>query len=272
MTSSPADRKIVLVTGSSSGIGKACCEQLGKHAIVYGASRTGTHCGAWTYLRMDVTDSGSIGTAIDSIMSAHGRIDALIHCAGSSLTGPVEETGEDEALAQFDTNYFGTLRVLRHVLPVMRRQNSGTIVVIGSIGGIIALPFQAHYSATKFALDGLVEALRHEVRPFNIHACILHPGNFRTALNENRVRAGHVTPLSPYSAAFERAADFYAREEIDAPSPEAVARRAERIILARARPRVRYIVGSPLERLGVLAKRVLPSALFERVTRLFYFP
>lgn len=271
MTSSLPNGKIILVTGSSSGIGKACCEQLSKSSIVYGASRTETHSDAWTYLRIDITSSESISAAIEAIISAHGRLDALIHCAGSSLAGPIEETSEDEALVQFNTNYFGTLRMLRNVLPIMRAQNSGTIIIIGSIGGIIALPFQAHYSATKFALDGMVTALRTEVRPFNIHACVLHPGNFKTALNENRTRAKSVAPHSPYLAAFERAANFYASEEISAPSPAIVARKVEQI-LTQARPRVRYIVGSPLERLGVFAKRALPSSLFELAIRLFYFP
>ena len=117
----------------------------------------------------------------------------------------------------------------------------------------------------------MVTAMRTEVRPFNMHACVLHPGNFQTALNENRTRAKSVAPHSPYLAAFERAANFYASEEISAPSPAIVARKVGQI-LTQARPRVRYIFGSPLERLGVFAKRALPSSLFELAIRLFYFP
>jgi NAD(P)-dependent dehydrogenase (short-subunit alcohol dehydrogenase family) len=220
---------------------------------------------------MDITDEASVREAVNSIILRHDRIDAVVHCAGSSLTGSVEETTQAEALQQFDTNYFGTVRVLRAVLPIMRRQGSGKLVVIGSIGGLIGLPFQAHYSATKFALDGMVEAFRQEVRPFNIYVSVLHPGNFKTALNEHRIRPQNVAPDSPYKTACERAAKFYADEEIDARSPVIVARKVERI-LNQKRPRVRYLVGTWLELLGVLGKRILPSALFDLVVRLFYFP
>lgn len=270
MNASSANRQVMLVTGGSSGIGKACCDRLSIDHIVYGASRSNAASGEWTYLRMDITDPASVNEAVASIMSDHGRIDAVVHCAGSSIIGSVEETTPTEALSQFGTNYFGTVHVLQAVLPIMRRQGGGRIVIVGSIAGLIGLPFQAHYSATKSALDGMIEALRHEVRPFNIHVSLLHPGNFRTSLNDNRVRA-KIRPDSPYRSAFERAATFYADEEINASSPTPVAVKVEKILNQR-RPKVRYLIGSPLEQLGVLAKRLLPSAIFELVTRIFYFP
>ena len=218
---------------------------------------------------MDITEESSVNEAVASIMSRHSRIDAVVHCAGSSLTGAFEETGEAEALHQFNTNYFGTVRVIRAVLPIMRRQRSGKIVVIGSIGGLIGLPFQAHYSATKFALDGMVEALRSEVLPFNIYVSLLHPGNFRTALNENRIHAESFIP--DYNLACEKAAKFYADEETHARPPKLVARKVEKI-LKQKRPQLRYLIGTPLELLGAFGKRILPSAIFETVIRLFYFP
>ena len=270
MNNASTNKEIVLVTGGSSGIGKACCDQLSSTRIVYGASRTKTTSDGWTYLKMDVADEGSVREAVGSIMSSHGRIDAVVHCAGLSLTGSVEETTEAEALRQFDTNYFGTVRVLRAVLPIMRRQGAGKIIVIGSIGGLISLPFQAHYSATKFALDGMVEALRNEVLPFNIYVSLLHPGNFKTALNENRIHA-HVASNSSYSQACGQAAKFYAEEEINARSPVLVARKVEKM-LKQNQPRLRYLIGSPLELLGVLGKRFLPSSIFNFAFRLFYLP
>lgn len=262
---------IVLVTGSSSGIGRACCEHLSTTRVVYGVSRTNTSSDGWTYLKMDITDGVSISEAIDLIMFRHNRIDAVIHCAGSSLTGAVEETSEAEAFRQFDTNYFGTVRVLQAVLPIMRRQGSGKLLVIGSIAGLIGLPFQAHYSATKFALDGMLEALRHELLPFNVYVSVLHPGNFKTALNENRTRAQNADAKSPYKLANERAARFYADEEINGRSPGLVAMKVERI-LSQKRPRLRYLIGSPLELLGVVGKRLLPSPVFELLFRVIYLP
>jgi short-subunit dehydrogenase len=153
----------------------------------------------------------------------------------------------------------------------MRRQGSGTLVVIGSIAGLIGLPFQAHYSATKFALDGMAEALRQEVLPFGVYVSLLHPGNFKTALNENRIHAETFAPDAPYGLASDRAAEFYADEEINARPPSVVALKVGKI-LNKKRPRLRYLIGTPLELLGVLGKRILPSAIFDMLFRLFYLP
>jgi NAD(P)-dependent dehydrogenase (short-subunit alcohol dehydrogenase family) len=261
--------EVVLVTGSSSGIGAACCERLSRNRRVWGASRTGTDSERWSYVKMDVTDDDSVEAAVDSIVRRDGRIDAVVHCAGLSLSGPVEETTCDETLRQFETNYFGTVRILRAVLPVMRRQGCGRIVVIGSIAGLIGLPYAGHYSATKFAVDGLMEALRHEVLPFGIYVSVVHPGDFNTRAGDYRIYRKNAG--SEYVSAFEQAAAFYAASEKRARHPDVVARKIE-AILARRRPRLRYVVGTPLEVLGVWAKRVLPADLFAYFFRRFYLP
>jgi NAD(P)-dependent dehydrogenase (short-subunit alcohol dehydrogenase family) len=136
---------------------------------------------------MDVTDEASVQRAIDAVMAQEGRIDALVHCAGVSLAGAVEDATVEEGKHQFDTNYFGAVRVLRAVLPVMRRQRSGRVLVIGSIAGLIGLPFLGHYSASKFALDGLIQAMRFEVAPFGIEVCLVHPGDYCTAISANQI-------------------------------------------------------------------------------------
>lgn len=265
-----ARRKIILVTGCSSGIGNACCELLSADNLVVGASRRTMQSDRWAYIPMDITDDASVKSGINVILSRYGRIDAVVHCAGASLAGPVEETTMSEARAQFETNYFGPIRILKAVLPVMRTQRAGKIVFIGSIGGLIGLPFQAHYSATKFALDGMIEALRNEVLPFGIFITVLHPGNFRTALNDNRSFAQTVDDQSAYSSASQKAASFYADEEHAAPPPAPVASKVKNI-LRRQRPRRQYLVGSPLELMGVFAKRFLPSSLFDFLIRAVYF-
>jgi len=264
-------RSVILVTGSSSGIGRACCDLLGVNAIVYGASRSKTSSERWTYVPMDVTDDASVDNAVQIILSQHGRIDAVVHCAGISSTGSVEDTTVAEALAQFDTNYFGTLRVLRAVLPAMRNQSYGKIVIIGSIGGLIGLPFQAHYSGTKFALDGMVEAMRNELLPFNIFVSVLHPGNFKTASNDYRVFAKNVAAGSAYHTACDKAARFYADQELSARAPNLVASKVDNI-LHHKHPQRQYLIGTPLELVGVFAKRLLPSPLFDHLIRFFYFP
>ena len=264
--------QVVLVTGCSSGIGKEICEELGTAGMrVYGASRSTCTPRLWTYQSMDVTDEAAVLAVVDEIVRREGRIDAVVTCAGISLAGSVEDTSLAEAQRQLDTNFYGTVRVIRAVLPIMRKQRSGKLVVIGSIGGLIGLPYIAYYSAAKFALDGLVEALRTEVEPFGIQATIVHPGDFDTQLGVNRTYSAQAQTQSAYRDAFEKRCAFYAAQENKAPPPKAVAHKVKKILLLRSLP-VRVIVGSPLEKLGVLAKALLPSRIFELVLRIAYAP
>jgi NAD(P)-dependent dehydrogenase (short-subunit alcohol dehydrogenase family) len=272
MKHSPRNQ-VVLVTGSSSGIGKACCERLAgwAGAKVYGASRKGTASDRWTYLRMNVTDDASVADGVAEVVRREGRLDAIVHCAGSSLAGPIEDTTIDEAQAQLDINFFGAVRMLRAALPVMRQQSSGKIVLIGSIGGLIGLPFLAHYSASKFALDGLVEALRAEILPFGVQACVVHPGDFNTELGTNRISCAGTQASSPYFERFQKAVAFYLAAERNGGEPDVVARRVESL-LARRRLPARAVVGNPLEVAGVWAKALLPSRGFEYVFRKAHSP
>ena len=186
-------KKVVLITGASSGIGKTCADYL--EALghkVYGASRSLGHKSSseviteeirgkgWIRVGMDVTNEKSVEQGVAHILKAEGRLDAVINSAGYGISGSVEDTAIEEAYSQFETNFFGVLRVCRAVLPIMRKQKSGCIINMSSIAGIISLPFQGLYCASKFALEGMTEALRLEVKPFGIHVVLIEPGNFRT--------------------------------------------------------------------------------------------
>jgi NAD(P)-dependent dehydrogenase (short-subunit alcohol dehydrogenase family) len=268
----PADKRpdVVLVTGSSSGIGRACCDRLakgGRH--VYGASRKAGESAPWTYVAMDVTDDASVERAIAEVMRREGRIDALVHCSGVSLAGSFEDTTIEEAKRQFETNFFGAIRVMRAVLPIMRKQGRGKILVIGSIGGLIGLPYIGYYSASKFALDGLVEALRMEVAPFGIEATVVHPGDFNTAISANQVLCGRSGVDSPYHAVCHRTIEIYDAAVRRARPADVVARRIERLLSRRRLP-VRSVLGTPSEVLGVWLKSALPSRGFEYLFRKSY--
>jgi NAD(P)-dependent dehydrogenase (short-subunit alcohol dehydrogenase family) len=264
--------KVVLVTGCSSGVGKAICDRLAESGTtVYGGSRTACPSHGWTYLPLDVTEESSAHAAVAEVVRRESRLDALIACAGVGLAGSVEDTAEDEAKQHFDTNFFGTARMIRCVLPVMRKQSSGRIVVIGSIGGLIGLPFVPYYSASKFALDGLVEALRGEIAPFGIEATIVHPGDLNTAFGAKRVSARSAGGQSAYQGRFQGTLAFYATQENNASPPHALAQKVERLLSKRALP-ARVIVGTPLEKLGVSGKRYLPSRGFEYLLRKAYAP
>ncbi len=199
--------RVVLVTGASSGIGRACAEFLaGRGYRVYGGSRRLVAGSVVESISMDVGDDASVHAAVSTILAREGRIDILVNNAGIAIAGAVEDTSVEEARDQFDVNFFGVLRVCRAVLPAMREQGAGYIVNIGSIGGLIAIPFQGFYSASKFALEGLSESLRLEVRQFGVHVVLIEPGDHRTGLTDNRRRTAesginpHLSRPIPYRA------------------------------------------------------------------------
>jgi len=255
----------MLVTGASSGIGEACAVHFhNRDWRVYGASRNIQSAGSHPFaiLPMDVTSDVSVAEGVRQIFEQEGRIDAVINSAGISIVGAVEDTTIAEAKAQFETNFFGIVRVCRAVLPIMRCQRSGAFVIIGSMAGQLAIPFQGHYTASKFALEGLAEALRMEVMPFGIHVVLMEPGNIRTPITANRQRAAASGTHPPYLEGFERSLAVIEQAEINGADPALVARQIERI-LAKPRSNLRYVVGHWSERFAVSLKRVLPYKLYE---------
>lgn len=270
------DERMVVITGASSGIGKACAEYLAERGYrVFGTSRNVIGVreewqpGKVVMVRMDVNDEDSVRQAIKSIMDAAGRIDVLVNCAGFGIAGAVEDTSITEAKGQFETNFFGVWRLCQQVLPIMRKQRGGWIVNISSIGGLIGIPFQAAYSASKAALEGFSEALSAEVRSFGIRVVLIEPGDIRTNFTENRVktRESQVNPV--YQRPFSRALGEMEKAERTGPLPAIVAPLLERIITDSS-PRLRYRVGPALERFAVVLKGLLPSRLFESILMLSY--
>lgn len=255
--------RVVLVTGASSGIGQSCAELLARRGHrVYGASRTGS-------LRMDVRDEASVNAAVGSILAREQRLDVVVNNAGFGIAGAIEDTSLEEAREQFEVNFFGVLRVCRAALPVMRSQGQGTIINIGSIGGLIAIPYQGLYSASKFALEGLTESLRLEVRDFGIRVVLIEPGDHRTGFTQSRRAAAGAGAGSAYRAAFERAVARMAADEQAGPAPERVAALVARVMDAR-RPRLRYTAGPAAQRAAVWLKRWLPNTAVEAMVRQTY--
>jgi len=265
-------KKVVLVTGDSSGIGHATCKYLASQGWhVFGASRRDRSMENWTHVTMDVTNEASVHSTINEILQNAGHLDAVVHCAGESFVAPIEDALIDEVQQHFNLNVLGSIRLLQSVLPHMRERRSGQIIVIGSIGGLIGLPFHGYYSAGKFALDGLVEALRPEVKPFGIDVAILHPGDINTEIGQNRVATANTDHSSPYHEAFTRAVAYYAKAEANGSPPDLVAREIARLLRQQNMP-VRALAGKTIEKLGVAAKRLMLSRHFEILMRLAYGP
>lgn len=261
-----AESRVVLITGASAGIGLACAERLaGSGWTVVGASRRGSSGPAWEGLVMDVDDGDSVQRGVDGTVGRHGRIDALVAAAGWGLAGAVERTPLDEARAQLETNFWGVVRVVQAALPHMRARSRGRIVLVSSIGGVIGLPFQAFYSASKFALEGLAEAMAYEVEPFGIRVSLVQPGNIATDFTENR-RMAAVGDDPDYGAATAKAVELMARDERNGAAAAAVAATIHKLLEA-ARPPRRVSVGKAGERIGLVAKRLLPHRAFEAAAK-----
>jgi NAD(P)-dependent dehydrogenase (short-subunit alcohol dehydrogenase family) len=252
------DKKTILVTGASSGIGAAIAARLrheGHHVV--GTSRKG----GGDLLALDVDSDESVARGVRELLGRTGRIDVLVNNAGYLQAGALEEVTLDQARAQFETNYFGVVRMIRAVLPYMRIRGSGTIVTVSSLAGLVPLPFWGHYSASKFAVEGMMESLRHEVRPLGIKVAMIEPGAIRTPFYAQAEPAA----LAAYRPWRERFFATMRKFESDAPPPEVVAEVAARLVRSKS-PALRNKVTREAT-LFPLLRWLLPASLFEEGVR-----
>lgn len=259
-----ATKQVALVTGASSGFGRAIATGLAMQGfLVFGTSRTPAHSGPSPYelLSLDVRSDASVRDCVEMVLGRAGRIDLLVCNAGSVQGGAVEENRVSDAQAQFDTNVFGVMRVIHAVLPAMRRQESGQIIVVSSILGLVAMPYLSLYSASKFAVEGLIEGLRSEVRQFEIAVSLVEPTFFRTGF----AAQAPAEPLAEYAAERESALRYVGNSVERGPDPERVARAILRIV-GQSKPHLRYRVG-PQASLLVMLRHLLPDPAFERLRR-----
>jgi len=267
MTSSSAlTGKVTLVTGASSGIGREIAQLLAQRgARVFGTARnprSASPVPGVELVRMDVTDDASVNEAIQGIVQKAGPIEVLVNNAGYGLTGALEETTVKEARDQFETNFFGVLRVTNAVLAGMRRAGYGRIVNISSVVGFIPAPFMGMYTASKHALEGYTETLDHEVRQFGVRAVLVQPSYTKSNINQNEKAAQ--TRLEAYAVHRQRMHEVVANGVKHGDEPQLVAETVWRAVTARSH-RLRYPVGK-----GVLLSRLrrfAPVALFDRAIR-----
>jgi len=259
--------KVILITGASTGIGRATAEHLTRVGHrVYGTSRKPFEDGvSFQTLIMDVQSEASIQSAVTQLLQQESKLDVLINNAGLGIIGALEETSEEMIQRVFDTNVWGALRVCRAVIPAMRQQNNGLIINISSIAGTMGLPFRGIYSASKAAVEILTETLNIELKPFGIQACSVLPGDVRTNINSTRLVA--ISPKgSPYRSWVE-AMNHKVNEEVNqAAEPQYIAKTIEKIINTPS-PNIHYVAGPFLQRASIWLKRLLPSRVFEYLLR-----
>ena len=256
-------RRVALVTGASSGIGRACAQQLASAGLtVYGTSRHPKRRrggGDLPMLALDVCRDDSVRTCVDRVISETGRIDVLVNNAGVGLEGAVEETSLDEIRAVLETNFFGAVRMMRAVLPIMRKRRSGRIINIGSAAGFLPMPYSAAYSASKHALRGFSESLDHEVRKLGIRVSVIEPGFVRTDIVEHSPVAA--APFEPYISARSNPARAFRQAIARGVDPNLVARTVVEAATEEY-PRLRYLPDGAA-RVVALFRAVLPSPLFD---------
>ena len=262
-----SDPRVVLVTGASSGNGRAIAMLLAQHGYrVFGTSREPARAAAAPgveILELDVRSDDSVLACVAAVLAKTERIDVLVNNAGYELAGALEETSLDEARAQLETNFFGVARTTKAVLPAMRERRSGQIVNVSSLAGLTVAPFMGMYSASKFALEGYSETLRHEVKAFGIHVSLIEVGFLNTPMQAHRQHTAE--RIADYDAARRNALDAIAEHEARGPGAELVARTVLRIAGSRSQ-RLRYVVGRQA-RFVTRARRFLPERVFQTAAR-----
>lgn len=259
--------KVVLVTGASSGLGRSTATLLSEKGYrVFGTSRKPSHSKhKFEMLQLDVTSDKSVKACVSALMKKEGRIDILINNAGYAAKGALEETSVDESIANFETNFFGVIRMVNEVLPIMRRQREGQIINIGSIAAVIPVPFQGIYASTKAALFAYSQQLRHEVSNLNIQVSIVEPGFFRTEIIGNS--GGAKKSIRDYEERREKVSSRIEEELKKGGEPQLVANEVLKIVGSTS-PHFRYPVGK--EKSYLLLKRIIPESIFEKQTSNFW--
>lgn len=262
---------VVLVTGAGSGFGRLAVIEAAKRGhVVYAGIRDLSRLEPFgddriRAVQLDVTVAEQREAAVKRVLDEQGRIDALVNNAGAPLGGFLEDIDEDELRRLFDVNVFAVFELTKRVLPAMRAQRSGAIVMLSSMSGRMAAPGLAAYAASKFALEGLSEGWRHELAPFGIRVTLVEPGPYKTEiLGRNRTMSRRAaSPESAYAAMATKMDALAQRMASNAGDPQDVARKIVDLCEARA-PRLRHPMGTSAW-IRTFLLRFGPFWLFERI-------
>lgn len=267
----------VLVTGCSSGIGLATCHVLSRNNFMtYGTVRNLSKARKiqdlinrenlpLKILHLDVNDNQSIRLAVKRILADVGRLDILINNAGYGMFGPIEEITNQEVKKQFETNLFGTIRVIKAILPIMRKQGNGTIVNISSMVGRFGVPLNSAYVSSKFALEGLSESIAFELEEFGIRVVVIEPGVVKSDFFQN-VQVKGMDPNSPYRKLMKMRVSFLDKAMKNSATSSYDVANTILDALNSKDPKFRYVIGNDAEN-SIRMRNSLPDRKFMRWIR-----
>ncbi|HTX79338.1 MAG TPA: SDR family NAD(P)-dependent oxidoreductase [Longilinea sp.] len=267
MKADVAQRKVVLITGASYGIGKAIAVLLAARGFkVFGTSRKVSRASGENYqmLQLDVTSDQSVAACVAHVIEQAGRIDVLVNNAGVGMLGAIEETTLEEAQALFDANFFGVVRMVDAVLPGMRQRRNGLIINLGSLAAALPMPYHAFLSTSKAAVMAYSDALRLEVQSLNIQVATVAPGMVRTHLGERFAALKVPRSIPDYAALEKKVVQKMGQDSQKSMEPDVVAETVLRIIRSSS-PASHYFVGR--EKWFMVLNRLLPVAAMENLIK-----
>lgn len=267
-------QKTVWITGASSGLGLATAKAFVRAGwrVVGGArsfAEEGDCAEGMERIRLDVTDEASCGAFAQKALALTGRVDALVCAAAVLVLGACENTSAAEYSRVLDTNFTGAVRMVKLALPHMRKQGSGRIVLFSSINGLLGIPFQSAYTASKHAMEGYAECLAMETRRFGIRVCLVEPGDHRGGSDHTRLHAAGESETSVYSAAYQSACAAIHRDESGGLLPDALGAKVVRNVQRRFM-RFRLRVAKFDQHLAVWLHRWLPNWANSFILRIYY--
>ena len=265
--------QVVWITGASSGLGLHTAQALARNGFTvvagarsFGQGKTveGCHC-----LPLDVTSRESIDAFAAEALKAFGSPDILVNCAGMLILGACESYTLDELRQVMETNFFSQAAMISKVLPYMREKGKGRIVNFSSINGLLGIPFEGAYTASKHAIEGYSECLSYEVKPFGIEIMLVEPGDHRSGSSAYRRHSQGMTDASPYRKAFDTGTAQIAHDEANGSDPDKLGEKIAKALKRKHLPR-RLRIAKPDQHLAVVLHDLLPNRWFEKIIGPYY--
>ena len=258
--------KIIIVTGASSGIGRAISLYLtSKGFKVYGTCRNPKKYNFSEYelLKCNINSSKEIEDTVNYIVDKEKNIDVLINNAGIGITGPLEETSNNDIKSAFETNLYGPINMIKKCIPTMRKNNKGLIINITSVLGYFGIPYRGIYCATKSSMEIVGEVFSMELKKFNINVVNVAPGDFKTNIVSRRINS-KPDSFSYYNEEYSKSLKSANKNVENAWSPEIVSKLIYNIINSK-NPKIHYKVGKFIQKFSIVLKNILPDRLFEKI-------